>query len=183
MWPQMDREIKLSFSVTQEMRLSLDFSLFCHNFLPAFKAIFSGVLIRICFSLLKYAAPLWEFPLRATALTLEGIKVAFLFWWLWPPPAVCILGEPLNLEPDLENIYALQQFCLSVKTTFSKTFWMGHFFIRPLLCKFLWSWVLCNHSLYWGFTGRTLITERGVHIDTSQTLNIFLNLWWVLWVF
>lgn len=85
MWLQMDREIKLSFSVTQEMRLSLDSPLFCHSFLPAFKIILSRNLIGVCFSLPKYAAPLWEFPLRVMAMTLEGIKVAFPFWWLWPP--------------------------------------------------------------------------------------------------
>lgn len=55
-------------------------------------------------------------------------KSSFSFLVVMAPSAVCMLGEPLNLEPDLENIYALQQFCLNVKITFSETLCMGLFY-------------------------------------------------------
>lgn len=74
----------------------------------------------ICFSLTNCASPCGESPLGALALTLEVIKLVFAFWWSWPP-AVCIPGEPLKLQADLENIYAQQRLCLSGKIIFTET--------------------------------------------------------------
>jgi len=48
-------------------------------------------------------------------------EAGFCFLVIMAPGCMHAQGDPRNLQPNLENIYALQQFCLNGKITFSET--------------------------------------------------------------
>ena len=176
----MERENKPPFTGSpwsQELRISTDFPpLFHHNFLPTFKPIFSTKWIGICFSLTKCTSSQWESPVGAVALTLEGMKLAFAFWWSWPL-AVCM---PKGIHGTYSLIWKIFMPCSSsvwMEKSHSVRLFIPEtvLYVRPLIHKCLRSGVLCNPTSCWGFTVKTLWTEKGICVDTVQTLTLFLN--------
>lgn len=158
------------------MRIPIDSPLFCHSFLPTFKAFFPAKWIGICFSLTKCASPHWESPLRAMALTLEGMKLAFAFWWSWPvsvriPRGATELTAWFGKYLHLAAVLSEWKNHIQWDCSYVRPFYMwDHWFISVCGLE-----VLCNHTSSWGFAVKTLQTEKVIRTYTAQTLTFFLN--------
>lgn len=91
------------------------------QFPPHFQSYFSCKMNRNMFFFNKMCFATLRIPCQSYGSDFGSDEAGFCFLvgmapWLYASP-----GEPLNLQPDLENIYALQRFCLSGKIIFSET--------------------------------------------------------------